>query len=351
MIRLQNLDASLKTWIMSQTGIGPVGELFFLAGATGNPIKGLRGERIDGGQPLIDEGHIDVTGPYASYTKCTTYGNDVVVVMPDSHTWVGDAGVAGTVLTWAKYCTHMMGMAPFSKGGGPRARFGHTGYTMANFLTVSSWDSLFQNLYWMHGSATGGANDLICVTVSGAYNIFKDCHFAGPNDATQAATAGYKTISLTGSQNYFKNCLIGGQNAVRRAAANSLLNIATGANNVFEDCLFTSSSNGNTTPYFINISGLAAASGVHRAIFLNTQFVHCGPASGSDLAVAIVSTGLESSYEYLYFDNRCSFSGVTNLIVEGKEGIIRWGAAGTSSDTSALNDRLGVGIAKNPETT
>lgn len=351
MIGLKSIDAGLKQWIISQTGIGPVGELFYLAGATGNPIKGLRGDRTDGGQPFVDEGHIDVTGPYKSYIKCTTYGNDVVVVMPDSHTWYGDSDTVSTVLTWAKYCTHMIGMAPFSKGGGPRARFGHTGYTMANFFTMSGWNNLFQNLYWMHGSATGGASDLVCGTVTGAYNVFKQCHFGGPNDATQAATAGYKTLMLTGSQNYFKDCLFGSQNAVRRAAANTILDLSSGSNNVFEDCLFTSSSNGSTAPYFINVSAVAGASGVHRAIFLNSQFVHCGPASGSDLAVAIVGTILESSYEYLYFDNRCSFSGVTNLIVEGKEGIIRWGAAGTSSDTSALNDRLGVGIAKNPETT
>ena len=351
MIKLRNLDSSLKQWIVSQTGIGPIGELFYLAKDGGNPRKGLLGYREDGGQALVDGGHMFATGPYLPYTASTTYGNDVTVVMPDSHVWTGDAGVAGTVLTWAKYCTHMIGMAPFSKGGGPRSRFGHSGYTMANFFTMSGWNNLFQNLYWMHGSATGAAADLCCGTITGAYNVFNNCHFGGPNDATQGATAGYRTLYLTGSQNYFKDCLVGSQNAIVRNAANSLLDIATGGNNVFEDCLFTSRSNGNTTAKFINISALGAASGGYRAMFLNTQFLHSGPASGSDLAVAITTVGLESSYEYLYFDNRCSFAGCTLVIVDGKEGIIKWGGAGANADTTAIGDDKNLGLAQSPQST
>lgn len=347
-IKLQGLDSSLKTWIMMQAGIGTVGKVFYLASATGATYDRLSGKTGDRGRSMVDSEFIYNTGPYGPYNASVTYRNDVTLVAPDSHTWYGDSDTAGAALTWSKYCTHMIGMAPFSKGGGPRSRFGHSGYTMANFMTMSGWNNLFKNLYWMHGSSTGGASDVTVATISGAYSRFESCHFGGPNDQTQASSANYAQIVSSGSQNYFKDCLFGGMNAIHRDAANTILKLTGGQGLVFEDCIFWSRS-AATTPYFINVSA-ASTGGCWRAIFLNCQFINMTPLDGSyQLAVGIVSTPTAADENYLYFDNRCSFAGCTDVIVNGQEGIVYWGSAGSNPDTTAIGDDKALGLAQNPE--
>lgn len=280
---------------------------------------------------------------------CTTKQNDVILVTPESHLWYGDDDTAGAALTWDKHNTHMIGMAPFSKGGGMRSRFGHSGYTMANFMTVSGSNNLFKNLYWMHGSSTGTSSDVTLLTLTGHRNIFAGCHFGGPNDQTQASSANYAQIVITGGQqNYFKDCLFGGMNSVHRDAANTILKLNTGqnANNVFEDCVFWSRA-AATTPYFINIAAAATTGGCWRAIFLNCQFINLTTLHGSyDLAVAIASTAAESDENYLYFDNRCSFAGVTDIIADAAEEIIWWGGAGPNPDSAAIGDDINLGLAQ-----
>ena len=346
-IRLGIEDANLVNWVVAQAGFGPVGNVYHLAKASGAWETFVKKKKS---RQLVQDEFIYATGPYGPYNACVTYENDVVLVANDAHTWVGDSGVEGDALTWSKYCTHMIGLAPFSKGGGPRARFSHSGYAMANFLTMSGWNNLFKNLYWMHGSATGGASDVTLATISGAYSVFERCHFGGPNDQTQASDADYAQIVSSGSQNYFKDCLFGGMNAIHRDAANTILKFSGGGGVVFEDCIFWSRS-AATSPYFINISSTSTG-GIWRAIFLNCQFINMSTLHGSwDLAVGITSTPGESDENYLYFDNRCSMAGVTDIIADANEEMVKWGGAGASPDTSAINDRVNLGIAGIPNHT
>lgn len=345
MIHMNNLDAELKQMIAGAYGILGVSRLSYLAkpGSSGYTYAWLMDNKNINPELI----HTDT---WAAYRHTTTYRNDVIMVAPDSHTWVGDNGVAGAALTWAKSCTHMIGMAPFSKGGGMRSRFGHSGYTMANFVTISGHSNLWANLYFMHGSSTGGASDVTTLTVSGARNVFKGCHFAGPNDQTQASSANYKQLVLSGTQNYFKDCSFGGFNAIHRDAANCILNLPAsgGQGNVFEDCIFWSRT-ADTDPYFINMSG-STTGGCWRAIFLNCQFINMTPLHGSyAMAVAIASTPTEGDENYLFFDNRCTFAGCTDIIANGKEGIVVWGGAGANPDTTAIGDDKALGLAQNPE--
>jgi hypothetical protein len=206
--------------------------------------------------------------------------NDTILVTPESHAWRGDANATATALTWDKSNTHIIGMSPTSKAGYNRARFSHSGYTMANFMTVSGADNCFKNIRFMHGSSTGGASDITCVTVSGDGNRFEKVAFAGPNNATQAASANYLGVVVGGSHNYFKDCMFGSVNDVDRSGASCILNFTTtcGGWNIFENCVFRSrSGGGQATAYFIN-DKVTDTVVDYTAIFLNCQFLHQGTA-------------------------------------------------------------------------
>lgn len=275
------------------------------------------------------------TSVYKAYYSCTSARNDTILVTPESHAWKGDTNAGGEALTWSKESTHLVGMNPLSKGGYHRVRFGHTGYTMANFMTVSGANNAFKNLRWMHGSSTGAASDTTLMTITGAGNLFENVNFAGPMDATQSASANYVGVYINGgSSNYFKDCLFGTQNAIQRSGANCMLKIAgAGGLNVFEDCIFRSNTLTSTTPYFITWAGTECLT--PQCIFLNCQFINVKAAASSAMTVAIVDTSHANNS--LYFDNRCSFSGVTDIIAAASEAkILVGGQTYTAAATSNL---------------
>jgi hypothetical protein len=323
----------MTNFITNQLGFGPVGEIRMLtAGSTGNAHLYWRSRII--------ESHLHFT-TYDAEQNLVTQRNDVLLVSPESHLWKGDLNTVA-VLTWDKTNTHMLGMDPAPLAGYSRARFSHAGNTMANFMTVSGDCNKFKNLRWMHGAATGGALDVTCITVSGHGNVFENCSFAGPNNATQAGSANYNGVIVSGSHNHFKNCMFGSVNDIDRSAANTVLEFSTGTGawNIFENCVFRSrSGGGQSTAYFID--DLTTDTVVdYTAIFLNCQFLHQGAA----LTLAINKAANTS--RKLYFDNRCTFSGVTDIVADAREAEVIWGVAGVDSNSAAIGDRLFAGIAR-----
>lgn len=281
---------------------------------------------------------------------CLTKRNDVILITPESHVWYGDTHATGEALTWDKHNTHMIGMSPFTKGGAMRSRFGHSAATMANFMTISGSNNMLANLYWMHGSSTGGALDVNMMTYSGHRNVARGCHFSGPNDSTQSAHANYTgfTLSSTSTHNYFKDCTFGAFNAVKRGANAQLTLSTTGAGNVFEDCLFVCGAAGTTTE-FIDFSRASAGQvGQATAIFLNCQFINQYPRAL--IADAIVIGNLDETHDsHLYFDSRCSFMGVTDIVVAGKEQLVWMGHSGQTYSHAGNTDYLASGLAHWPE--
>lgn len=305
-----------RAYVSSQLGTIP-GEVSILcASRTSNIGTLLTNKGVTGGSIY--------TSIALAEDQMVTQRNDTLLVTPESHAWRGDSDATAAALTWDKTNTHVLGLSPTSKAGYTRARFSHSGYTMANFLTVSGDDNCFKNLRFMHGSATGGASDVTCITVSGAGNRFENVAFAGPNDATQAASANYSGVVISGSHNYFKGCMFGSVNDVDRSKANTILDFSTtcGGWNIFEDCVFRSrSGGGQATAYFIN-DKVTDTVVDYTAIFLNCQFLH----QGTDLTVGIAKAANTS--RKLYFDSRCSFSGVTDIIAAAREAEVIFGVAG-----------------------
>lgn len=329
------MQEELTKFTIQQMGFGPVGEIRMLTGGSGAPHNYFRDK--------VYEANLHT---YISQAEAAmvTGRNDVTLVVPASHAWRGDANATAAALTWDKSNTHLLGMDPGDLAGYNRARFSHSGYTMANFMTVSGDCNAFKNLRWMHGSATGGAADVTCITVTGAGNRFENIGFAGPNDATQAASANYNGVIVGGSHNYFKNCIFGSVNDVDRSAASSVLKFSTtcGAWNIFENCVFRSRSGGGQADAFFINDAVTDTVVDYTAIFLNCQFLHQGTA----LTYGI--TKAANTSRKLYFDNRCSFSGVADIITAARVGEVIFGAAGGNPDGAAIHDRLWLGIGQSP---
>lgn len=328
-----NLDNQIAQMAMQSMGFGPVGEIRMLSPGSGNAHNYYRA--------LINEANFHTFISKAEEAMVTNR-NDVCLVLPGSHPWRGDDHATAAVLTWDKTNTHLLGLDPAPLAGYNRSRFSHSGYAMANFMTVSGDCNLFKNLRWMHGSATGAGADVTCITVSGHGNRFENCAFAGPNDATQAADADYAGVVVTGTQNHFKNCVFGSVNDIRRSGANCMLSLNEAAMgfNIFENCLFKSRADAGT-PYFINDASAAVWTDF-TAIFLNCQFLNLG----TSLVLGIEKAA--NTARTLYFDNRCTFIGVDDIVADARNGEVYWGAAGSMPDTQATNDHLFLGIGQTP---
>lgn len=311
------MQEELTKFTIQQMGFGPVGEIRMLTPGSGNAHNYFRDK--------IYEANLHAS-IYEAERALVTGRNDVLLVTPGSHAWKGDSNTGSGVLTWDKENTHMLGMEPAGLGGYCRARFSHTGYSMANFMTVSGAGNKFKNLRWMHGSATGAGADVTCITVTGAGNKFEDCAFAGPNDATQSADADYAGVVLDGAtQNHFKNCMFGTANAIQRSGANCMLKFSgAGGLNVFENCVFRSNSLTATDCFFINFASTEQSS--PAALFLNCHFVNHKAAASSNMAYGI--TDSSHANDTLFFDGRCTFSGVASIIAAASEAKIVVGTGG-----------------------
>ncbi len=326
---MQNM---LAQFCMNQLGFGPLGEISMLTPGSGNAHNYFR-DKVNGANLF--------SSIQKAYAAAVTARNDVILVTPDNHTWKGDAGVVTAELSWDKQNVHLLGLSPENLSGYGRARFSHSS-TMVSMLDVGGSGNIFRNIRLMHGSASAG--DITCLKVSGAGNTFENCGFATPIDNTQAGASAYRGIIINGTQNYFKHCTFGTANDVDRSAANAILQFATSCSgwNVFEDCVFRSrNGGGQTTAIFIDDACTATVVD-YTGIFLNCKFLH----EGTSLAVGI--TKAANASRKLFFDNRCTFAGVTDIVTSGQETGILWGNAGSNPDGSAPYDRLYLGISRNP---
>jgi len=242
--------------------------------------------------------------------------NNVVVVSPDSHT-------QSSALTFDKDLTHVIGAYPEARQN-QRARLGHDA-NFVPFLTVSGYGNLFQSLYFMYGR--GAAANLNLLTDSGGRNSYINCHFLCSN-ATELDEANFDLIRLGSNELFFKNCFFG-QDSVAWTNGNMIEFMASSdpPRSVFENCIFLMKADNAQVTFLKAVAGLGACT----IIFKNCQFINIG----TTLTLAIDGTGLGNGK--MYFDNRCSFSGVTDIVAAAKEAnVLVGGSTYTAAATSNL---------------
>jgi hypothetical protein len=244
-----------------------------------------------------------------------------------------------SAFTWSANLCHLVGEGSFNRMN-QRSRIGHS----ANFtpmMTISGYGNSFQNLYLMHGR--GSATNLVGVSVTGARNAFSNVHFAGPGHATEGDTAGYKLVNLAAAENYFKSCVFG-IDTVSWDDGYAVYIGAGGDNSqrvIFEDCLFFMNAAASPSVYFL---GVEAGIGEGSAIFLNCHFINTGTA----LTYAIAGTGLGSYV--MYFDNRCSFVGCTDIVEVAYEAYVYCGGINMPvNQVNTASSKLFNMMATNPD--
>jgi len=227
-----------------------------------------------------------------AFNACVAGHNDLIVLISDGTTASSARLTAG--FNWNKAATHLIGVCSGSRNSN-RARIAPLGGTtaFANFFTVSVDGCYFEGIEFYQGFAAGVAAS-ICMTLSGGRNHFKDCQFAGMNDATSAGSTTSRNLLITGTgENFFEDCVIG-DDTTSRGVANSNLELAGGTpRNRFRDCSFPMYA---TNAGVLGILAAAAASIDRETLFERCSFLNAVGSAATALTglakVAAASGGL-----------------------------------------------------------
>ena len=247
--------------------------LFGLAGMV--PIPG-NVYYLDNDRRLDSNNGLDPTRPKKTLSNVqsvmTANQNDVAVLIGHSSAGTGAFREAAN-LTWDKNLTHILGTIYNRVGQRVSLRETSGGTAVTKLLDVGAAGCLFANFHIFQGQST--AETQLAVEESGGRNAYFNMHIAGGGNATAAAQAGMRDVSIEGSngENYFSGCVIG-LDTVARTAANANLSFNAGtARNLFEDCVFQLHATTDATPVFIN----AGTNDIDRwAIFKRCQFTNSG---------------------------------------------------------------------------
>lgn len=169
----------------------------------------------------------------AAYDKCTSGNNDVVLIAPTGGTGRTTEPAA---IAWAKRFTHLIGAgAPTATSIRSGMSFTLTAATTTPQFVLSENGCIFKNITFYQGVATS----YVMASITGDYNYFENCHFAGLSDATAASEANGVVLLMSGAEETrFVGCTFGNDN-VARSAANTLIDFQSGASKtIFEGCRF-----------------------------------------------------------------------------------------------------------------
>lgn len=269
----------------------------------------------------------------AAYAKVTDNNNDVIRLIGET-----TAVAQAATLTWSKNLTHLIGEA------GPgvwnmRSRIEQTG-TFTPMWTISGYGNSFQNLYFMQGQ---NAADVVGVYITGARNTFQRVHFL-PQFATAMDSANFRLVSINNSETTFRDCTFGGDGAIMTNGALVQLG-KTGdggpPRTYFENCTFWMKSD-NAQAAFLDCALAGLGGGI--AVFKGCTFFNLG----TSLTYGILGAGL-SNFQ-LYFDQNCSFIGVTDVVAGDYENYVWFGGVNMPiNQVNTASVALFNGIACHPD--
>lgn len=256
-----------------------------ISGQFGMPLYGISGVLPFGGNYFfVDQtnGSDGNTGgpqdPFRTltqaHTACLANNNDVVFLIGTSH--------QTATLVWSKSRTHLIGLAP-NLLSQARARISQTGSTVFTpLVSVTASECIFRDIGTFHGFANASAQ--IAVAVTGGRNEFTRCLFGGMGDATAAAQAGGRSLTISGTgENTFVDCQIGLDTITSSAANASLELLAATPRNVFRSCIFPRMTSSATTL----MVKTAASGAIDRfTLFQDCQFINAIQSTSTQMTVA-----------------------------------------------------------------
>lgn len=297
----------------------------YLVGQFGTPIWGVSDMPFTGNYFWVNEasGSDGNTGgpadPFATLTqalsKCTDSNSDVIFL-------VGTVHVTATV-NWSKSFTHLIGLT--SPSNNNRARISQTGSSVFTpLVNVTGSGCIFKNIGTFHGFAD--ASTQICWAEAGGRNYYENCQFYGMGNATAAAQAGSRSLTVAGSgENLFVGCTIGLDTVVRATNANASLEfLSASPRNVFRNCVFQSDvSAAGDTHVTIGVGGIDRYVLFDGCVFSNAEFG--GP--GATAMTAAISANASAGGQVIVTPT-CISVGATKLSASGPVYVGQISAAG-----------------------
>jgi hypothetical protein len=185
-------------------------------------------------------------------------------------------------LNWNKNGVSLVGLT--APSGNCRARISVTGTAVFTpLVNVTGQGCSFVNLGTFHGFADASAQ--VCWNEAGGRNFYSDVQFLGGGDATAAAQAGMRSLTITGGgENLFVGCSLGLDTVVRATNANATLELKSGtARNKFKDCTFQA-----LVTDVSDVHVTVGAAGMDRyCLFDNCSFLNSVDSTGSTMSAAM----------------------------------------------------------------
>ena len=215
-------------------------------------------------------------------------------------------------VAWNKNGVSLVGMQ--SPSGNCRSRISSTGATpFSPLVDVTANGCSFVNIGTFHGGFTGATGSQVCWAEAGGRNYYSNVQFLGGGDATTAALAGMRSLTITGSgENKFVNCTIGLDTIVRATNPNASLELLGGtARNLFRGCQFRALIS-DVSDVFVTIG----ADGMDRdCTFDDCQFINQVGSTSSTMSAAITINA--SAGGLILVSPTCVFVGCTAVATTG----------------------------------
>lgn len=304
-----------------------------IASQFGMPLFGVGDLKFTGNYFWVDaaNGSDGNTGgpqdPFATLTQahaaCLSGNNDVVFLSGTVHTTA--------TLTWSKNQTHLIGLDAPSNSD--RARISSTGTTpFSPLVNVTGYGCQFRNIGTFHGGFTSPTGSQVCWNEGasgGGRNYYSRCQFYGGGDATAAALAGMRSLTITASdENVFEDCTIGLDTIVRATNANASMEVIGGsARTRMLRCIFQALVSDASD---VHIKALAGA--MDRYLLLE----QCSLINVVDSSSTAMSAAITNAASASIILNNCISLGATAIATTGPVYINQISAAGATTTGIAV---------------
>lgn len=265
-----------------------------------------------GNQWFVDEATGSDTNPGTSEAPFATLTAALAAAVPNNGDIVyliGTVHVTGTV-AWNKDNVSLIGITAPSNNC--RARISQTGSTVFSpLVNVTGQGCKFIDIGTFHGFNNASAQ--VCWAEAGGRNLYQNVQFFGGGDATAAAQAGMRSLTVAGNgENLFVGCTIGLDTITRATNANASLEFLSGTpRNVFVDCTFQALVS-DASDVHITVG----AAGMDRyALFKRCAFMNAIDSTGTAMSAAVTANA--SAGGSIVFDPECVFLGANAVATTG----------------------------------
>lgn len=238
-------------------------------------------------------------------TACLAGNNDVVF-------FTGTFSPTATLI-WSKNNTHLIGLS-LSPYATPTISVASTAATTGAFsplVSVTASGCLFQNFSVISGIAQAATQ--VAWAESGGKNTYVGVNINQVGNATAAAQAGNRALTLASTNNYFQSCIIGGDAIIRATGTNFSCELLDGAgSSTFRGCTF---------PIFTSVAANSFVNTTSTALSGYFIFDAClfindvNNTSGTTMTVGL--TAATASKSVLLLTPTTTVVGVTNVVAAG----------------------------------